>query len=175
MSLARAAYSSADIVLLDDPISALDAHVGKAIVDNCLVNGPLSDRTRILVTHALHILPHVDYVYVLDRGRIVEHGNYKELVSNGGELARLIDEFGSTDAGLKKGVAAVPTAAAEEVTKTSGDALMQEEDRNTGSIATSVYVQVRSGRTRRAPRIADLPYSSLMRLAGPSSGSRGFS
>jgi ATP-binding cassette, subfamily C (CFTR/MRP), member 1 len=76
ISLARAAYSDADIVLLDDPLSAVDAHVGKAIVENCLSNGPLSKKTRVLVTHALHVLHRMDYIYVMDGGEIKEHGTY---------------------------------------------------------------------------------------------------
>ena len=76
ISLARAAYSEADIVLLDDPLSAVDAYVGKAILDECLLAGPLAGRTRILVTHALHVLDKTDYIYVMDNGVIVEHGTY---------------------------------------------------------------------------------------------------
>ena len=53
ITLARAVYSSSDIYLLDDPISAVDVHVGKAIIHDCL-NGYLKDKTRILVTHALN-------------------------------------------------------------------------------------------------------------------------
>lgn len=82
MSLARVAYSDADIVLLDDPLSAVDAHVGKRILNSCLLNGPLSNRTRILSTHALHVLPFVDYIYVLDGGSIAEQGTYKALRSH---------------------------------------------------------------------------------------------
>ncbi|KAH7104385.1 cadmium ion transporter [Auriculariales sp. MPI-PUGE-AT-0066] len=142
VSLARAAYSSADIVLFDDPISALDAHVGKAVIDNCLVNGPLSNRTRILVTHALHVLPHVDYVYVLDQGRIVEHGSYRELLTRGGELARLIDEFGSSDAETNKTAMKMTTADKSEASQENdGKALMQDEDRATGGVPTSTYIQ----------------------------------
>ena len=66
----------AEIVLLDDPLSAVDAHVGKAIMENCLLSGPLSHTTRVLVTHSLSALPFVDYIYVLDNGRIVEQGTY---------------------------------------------------------------------------------------------------
>lgn len=76
VSLARAVYSKADTVLLDDPLSAVDAHVGKDIVDNCLLSGPLANRTRVLVTHALHVLDKTDYIYVVDHGRIIEHGTY---------------------------------------------------------------------------------------------------
>lgn len=79
VSLARVAYSEADIVLLDDPLSAVDAHVGKNITENCLLKGPLSHRTRILATHALSVLPRVDYIYVMDKGEIVEQGTYQVL------------------------------------------------------------------------------------------------
>jgi ATP-binding cassette subfamily C (CFTR/MRP) protein 1 len=77
VSLARVAYSNADIVLLDDPLSAVDAHVGKSILENCLTRGPLANRTRVLATHALAALPKVDYIYVFEKGEIVEHGTYQ--------------------------------------------------------------------------------------------------
>ena len=76
MSLARAAYSSSEIALLDDCLSAVDAHVGKAILENCLLNGPLADKTRILVTHTLHVLDKTDYIYVMEDGIISEEGTY---------------------------------------------------------------------------------------------------
>ena len=62
--------------MLDDSLSAVDAYVGKAILENCLLNGPLADRTRILVTHALHVLDKTDYIYVMDDGVITEEGTY---------------------------------------------------------------------------------------------------
>lgn len=77
MSLARAAYSGADIVLLDDSLSAVDAYVGKYILENCLLTGPLADKTRVLVTHSLHILDKTDYIYVMDGGAIVEQGTFQ--------------------------------------------------------------------------------------------------
>ena len=77
VSLARAAYSDSQVVLLDDPLSAVDAYVGKSILDNCLLSGPLANRTRILVTHALHVLDKTDYIYVVDHGVIIEQGTYE--------------------------------------------------------------------------------------------------
>jgi ABC-type bacteriocin/lantibiotic exporter with double-glycine peptidase domain len=74
--LARAAYSKSDVVLLDDSLSALDAYVGQSIVTNCILTGPLAGRTRILVTHSLHLLDKTDYIYIMDNGVIVEHGTY---------------------------------------------------------------------------------------------------
>lgn len=76
VSLARAAYSPSDIVLLDDTLSAIDAYVGKAILENCILNGPLANRTRILITHALHVLDKTDYIYVMEDGVIIEEGTY---------------------------------------------------------------------------------------------------
>ena len=61
-------------MILDDPLSAVDAYVGKYIMDHCLLEGPLSNRTRILVTHSLHVLDKVDYIYVMDNGVIIEQG-----------------------------------------------------------------------------------------------------
>jgi ABC-type transport system involved in cytochrome bd biosynthesis fused ATPase/permease subunit len=45
-------------------------------VENCLVDGPLAKKTRVLVTHALHVLHRMDYIYVMDSGEIKEHGTY---------------------------------------------------------------------------------------------------
>jgi ABC-type dipeptide/oligopeptide/nickel transport system ATPase subunit len=61
---------------MDDPLSAVDAYVGKYILDHCFLEGPLANRTRILVTHSLHILDKVDYIYVMDNGAIIEQGTY---------------------------------------------------------------------------------------------------
>ena len=77
VSLARAAYSQSDIVLLDDPLSAVDAHVGKDILEHCIIQGPLADKTRILVTHAIPVLKHADYVYLMENGVITEEGRYQ--------------------------------------------------------------------------------------------------
>ena len=76
VSLARAAYSDADIVLMDDSLSAVDAYVGKTLLDTLLLRGPLAGKTRVLVTHALHVLDKTDYIYVMDEGAIVEQGTY---------------------------------------------------------------------------------------------------
>ncbi|KAG6808725.1 hypothetical protein H0H92_003097 [Tricholoma furcatifolium] len=76
VSLARAAYLTCDIILLDDPLSAVDAYVGQAILGQCILNGPLANRTRILVTHALHVLERTDYIYVMDNSVISEQGTY---------------------------------------------------------------------------------------------------
>lgn len=78
VALARAVYSGAEIYLLDDPLSAVDSHVGKHIFDNVFgENGMLKDKTRLLVTHAVVYLPKVDEIYVMVNGEITESGSYK--------------------------------------------------------------------------------------------------
>lgn len=62
---------------MDDSLSAVDAYVGKSILENCLLTGPLADKTRVLVTHALHVLDKTDYIYVMDNGVIAEQGTYQ--------------------------------------------------------------------------------------------------
>ncbi|ETW82987.1 ABC transporter [Heterobasidion irregulare TC 32-1] len=95
VNIARALYFDADIVLFDDPLSAVDAHVGRSLFINAIL-GALRGRgkTVILVTHALHFLPQCDYIYALNGGYVAEQGTYDELVSRGGEFARLDREFG---------------------------------------------------------------------------------
>ena len=55
VALARACYAGADVVLLDDPLSAVDAHVGRHLLDSCIC-GALRGKTRVLVTHQLMAL-----------------------------------------------------------------------------------------------------------------------
>lgn len=68
---------------MDDSLSAVDAYVGKAILENCLLSGPLADKTRVLVTHALHVLDKTDYIYVMDNGVIVERGTFQVCYMSG--------------------------------------------------------------------------------------------
>ena len=70
ISLARAIYADKEMVLLDDPISALDANVKKKIFENVLLDH-LKEKTIILVTHAIDFLHLVDRIVVFDEGKIV--------------------------------------------------------------------------------------------------------
>jgi ATP-binding cassette subfamily C (CFTR/MRP) protein 1 len=79
ISLARAMYCDNDIFILDDPISALDAHVGKNIMHNCIIDY-LKGKTRILVTHALQYTSFADKIYYMKNGEIKWEGQYKELI-----------------------------------------------------------------------------------------------
>lgn len=78
ISLARAVYADAEIYLLDDTLSAVDAHVGKHIFDNVIgPNGLLAKKTRFLVTHGISFLPTVNEIIVMKDGEITEQGSYK--------------------------------------------------------------------------------------------------
>ena len=78
VSIARALYSDSDIYLFDDPISALDAHVGRNIINNVLCDY-LKDKTRILVTHAIQYCNKADRIIYMKDGRIDWEGNFEEL------------------------------------------------------------------------------------------------
>ncbi|EPQ19682.1 Canalicular multispecific organic anion transporter 1 [Myotis brandtii] len=94
ISLARATYQNADIYILDDPLSAVDAHVGKHIFDKVLgPNGLLKSKTRLLVTHSIHFLPQVDEIVVLENGTISEKGSYRALLAKKGLFAKNLKTF----------------------------------------------------------------------------------
>ncbi|XP_057653034.1 ATP-binding cassette subfamily C member 4-like isoform X8 [Diorhabda carinulata] len=76
--LARAVYKQADIYLLDDPLSAVDARVGKLLFEECILKY-LKGKTRILVTRQLEHLKAADFVVVLNEGKIEATGTFREL------------------------------------------------------------------------------------------------
>ncbi|XP_017012708.2 multidrug resistance-associated protein 1 isoform X2 [Drosophila takahashii] len=91
ISLARAVYSDADLYLLDDPLSAVDAHVGKHIFEEVIgPKGILARKSRVLVTHGVTFLPQVDSIYVMKMGEISESGTFDQLVKNKGAFADFI-------------------------------------------------------------------------------------
>lgn len=91
VALARAIYSRAKIYLFDDPLSAVDSHVGKHIFDKVLgPGGLLVNTTRLLVTHGISYLPHCDTIFVMNGGEITESGKYDVLLSRKGAFAEFI-------------------------------------------------------------------------------------
>uniref|UniRef100_A0A8C6RER0 ATP-binding cassette, sub-family member 2 n=1 Tax=Nannospalax galili TaxID=1026970 RepID=A0A8C6RER0_NANGA len=94
VSLARAVYQNSDIYILDDPLSAVDAHVGKHIFNKVVgPNGLLKGKTRILVTHGIHFLPQVDEIVVLENGSILEKGSYHDLMAKKGVFAKNLKTY----------------------------------------------------------------------------------
>jgi len=109
-----------------------------------------SGKTRVLVTHALHFLPEVDYIYVISNGRIVEQGTYSVLMTDGLEFSKFMKEFGTSkepeeevkeemtltveeEEALKKKTTKMRNATA------SANTMMQTEERNTGAVSWKVY------------------------------------
>lgn len=78
INLARAVYRDADIYLFDDPLSAVDTHVGRHLFNECM-NNYLRNKTRILVTHQLQYLKQCDYIVILNNGQIEDEGTFTAL------------------------------------------------------------------------------------------------
>eukprot|EP00957_Ditylum_brightwellii_P189325 14410178-Ditylum_brightwellii.AAC.1 len=92
VSLARSMYSEhTKVLLLDDPLSAVDAHVGEHLFSQAIRGNLSKGKTRVLVTHHVHFLARCDTVIVLDEGKIKHHGTYEDLVGQGVDFAGAID------------------------------------------------------------------------------------
>lgn len=99
IALARAVYNDADVYLLDDPLSAVDAHVGRHLFDAC-IDGQLKGKTRILATHQTQYLNAVDRIVVMKGGEIDAIGSYQELTESGYDFSAI---------SLKSPTASVPS------------------------------------------------------------------
>lgn len=142
LNIARAAYFDADIILLDDPLSAVDAHVGNHLFEKC-ISGLLKHKTRVLVTHQLHFLPAVDRILVVKNGCIVEQGSYQDLVDQGQDFARILKEFGAKDeekvAKEEEAVEPVAEEVDKIVKKPPIKVAVAAEDRETGAVSMAIY------------------------------------
>ena len=107
VSLARCVYAKADVYLLDDPLSALDAHVGMQVFNNCIrytedvhralnienikyllpQRGLLKGRTVLLATHQLQYVEKADKIFLVDQGRVTSYKNYEEFLKSGSNLS----------------------------------------------------------------------------------------
>ncbi|KAJ2776525.1 hypothetical protein GGI15_004822, partial [Coemansia interrupta] len=94
VSLARAVYARADIYILDDPLAAVDAYVGRHIFTHVLgPQGILRSRARILVTNAVQYLSRVDRVIMLRDGAVVESGSFINLMEGSGDVYEFVHRF----------------------------------------------------------------------------------
>jgi ABC-type multidrug transport system fused ATPase/permease subunit len=156
VNLARALYFDAEIYMLDDPLSAVDPHVGKALFQNLILGLRARGKTVLLVTHAIHVLPQCDRIITLVDGHVAEDGRYETLVHAGGPFQKLVQDFGGDaqeeeeehkedeEEAIDEAAAALrhdkKTIARAAMTDADGTKAMQtQEERNTGSIALSVY------------------------------------
>nr|XP_023021441.1 probable multidrug resistance-associated protein lethal(2)03659 [Leptinotarsa decemlineata] len=89
INLARAIYRQADIYLLDDPLSAVDTHVGRHLFDEC-IHKHLKGRTRIIVTHQLQYLKKANLIVVINNGQIEAQGTFEELSNSQLDFTKLL-------------------------------------------------------------------------------------
>ncbi|KAL2613213.1 hypothetical protein R1flu_024905 [Riccia fluitans] len=89
IQLARAVYADADVYVLDDPFSAVDAHTASLLFQEC-VRGVLKEKTVVLVTHQVEFLQATDCILVMKDGSIVQSGRYDELVREGREFGAFV-------------------------------------------------------------------------------------
>ena len=146
MALARALYFSPDLLLLDDPISALDSQVGAFVFEKAIKEYAAS-KTVLLVTHQLHLLPETDWVVVMDRGRISQQGSYKDLIADkSGTLAIMMKDYKLDEAvdggkNLKSPAKAnqIYDENENQVNSSSKGEIIVEEERKAGSVSYSVF------------------------------------
>ena len=143
VSLARAVYSNKDIYLFDDPLSALDGHVGEKIFTN-LIKSNLENKTRILITNNINLLQNFDRIILMKEGSIKFDGSYNEILHN----AYFTDFINSFK--LNRDKAENPLEEIEiknecisdmntTVNSNDIDKIIVDEDREQGKVNISVY------------------------------------
>jgi ATP-binding cassette subfamily C (CFTR/MRP) protein 1 len=154
MNIARAIYFNADIILMDDPLSAVDAHVGRHIMDNAIC-GLLKNKCRILATHQLHVLNRCDRIIWVEEGRVQAVDTFDALMSGNEDFQQLMrstkkeEEHEEEEEADEIDADASPDK--KEAKKTArkqkkAAALMQVEDRATKSVSWGVWMAyIRAG------------------------------
>lgn len=155
VSMARAVYSNSDVYIFDDPLSALDAHVGRQVFNKC-IKEELQGKTRILVTNQLHFLPHVDRIILVSEGMIKEEGTFEELSRNGKLFQRMMENAGKMDeqenetVNSDEKISKEPANVVVETNDVSNQAkkgklrksvLVKQEERETGVISWNVLMR----------------------------------
>ena len=145
MNIARAIYFDADIVLLDDPLSAVDAHVGRHIMDNAIC-GLLKDKCRILATHQLHVLSRCDRIIWVEGGRIQAVDTFDNLMAHNVSFQQLMTMTSAEEEKEKEEhtnedeVEDEKKISQKRKKKKPTAALMQEEDRAIKSVSWGVWI-----------------------------------
>ncbi|KAK4787178.1 hypothetical protein SAY86_011011 [Trapa natans] len=155
IQLARALYQDADIYLLDDPFSAVDAHTATSLFNNYIM-GALSSKTVLLVTHQVDFLPTFDYVLLMSDGKILQAAPFQHLLASSTEFQDLVHAHKET-AGSER-LAEVSSSKKQEKPTTEiqkpftgkqqskkppqGDnQLIKQEERETGDTGFKPYLQ----------------------------------
>lgn len=149
VNIARALYYDADVICLDDPLSAVDAHVGKALFNNAILPLRSRGKTILLVTHAIQYLEGCDRIVSMDDGRIEEVGTFAELMAARGHFYQTMQNYSTlrqtgveedandlaaeVEAGKSK-----PKLDTGKLSKPGGNT-MELEERNTGAVDMFVW------------------------------------
>lgn len=139
INIARAIYFDADIVIMDDPLSAVDAHVGRHIFDNAIC-GLLKDKCRVLATHQLWVLNRCDRIIWLQEGRVQAVDTFENLMANDAGFQHLMETTAVEEREDKKEDEEEAGEEVKDKKKKKKDAgLMQAEERQVKSVPWSVY------------------------------------
>ena len=144
LNIARAIYFGSDIILLDDPLSAVDAHVGRHIFDTAIC-GLLANKCRVLATHQLHVLSRCDRIVWMDEGRIRTVDTFANLMNQDEGFQKMMASTAQEEKFEEE--AEVNEDPIEDEKKDMkkrknakrGAALMQAEERAVKSVSWSVY------------------------------------
>ncbi|CAN9417944.1 unnamed protein product [Alternaria alternata] len=146
MNIARAIYFNADIILMDDPLSAVDAHVGRHIMDNAIC-GLLKDKCRILATHQLHVLSRCDRIIWVDQGEVKAIDTFDNLMAQNADFVQVMSTTAKEEE-KEKDVEVNEDEVEAEVKSTKKQrkqkkqaALMQQEERATKSVSWEVWIE----------------------------------
>lgn len=140
LSLARAVAMNPDLILLDDPFSALDTKTENAISDQLLFNH-WSNKTRICVTHRLHSLPRFDLILFLENGKVRALGNYQDLLLNNADFKLFLESELKVEpvTVVAPATAVIESTPIEEDQETTEAGFTQAEDRRIGRVRGNVY------------------------------------
>lgn len=173
VALARAVYSRADIFLLDDVLSAVDAHVGKHITDEVLgPKGLLATKTRILATNAIPVLSYADNIVMLRDGNIIEQGTLEQLLAMRGTVADLYksagQDSGSSTPGPASGDSGEGSSSDSSLLEDTEekDEEMEEAQENLTTLE-AIRPGPRNSTTKRKDSMATLRRASTASFRGP--------
>ncbi|KAI9327121.1 P-loop containing nucleoside triphosphate hydrolase protein, partial [Zopfochytrium polystomum] len=144
ISLARAAYSDSPWVLLDDPLSAVDAPTARHIYEHCILD-LLATRTRLLVTNAVGLaVPRADYLVLVESGRVVSKGAVEDVLARLAATAAhgsLTVDAASlpADGQLDDGATALGGLSPTDMDRKKKAKLVEDEAMATGNVKLSVY------------------------------------
>lgn len=133
IALARLVYQNPDVVLLDDPLSALDAAVASSVFSRCVL-GAFSGKTVLISLNQLQYCSLVDNILVINKGAIVESGSFTELLEKNGEFAALHNQFVMSK--LQKNQPEVQKTGTVPAKETFS--VIAEEERVTGAVHQSI-------------------------------------